>query len=252
VNLLTTETPASFVAFDLLALEDEEIAALPQSERRERLVAVFDGVKSPMHLTPATTDVSLARQWFQQFEGAGLDGIVAKPQHLAYRPDTRAMYKIKHERTADCVVGGFRWHKTSTDDKPLLGSMLLGLYDEQGALQHVGVCGSFSVARRAELAALLSPLQPEGLDGHPWADWAEAEGEGRRPGATSRWNAGKDLSWVPLRPELVVEVAYDHLQGNRFRHTTQFRRWRTDRSPVSCTYDQLEEPIAFDIAEVLD
>jgi ATP-dependent DNA ligase len=195
----------------------------------------------------------VAREWFGTFEGAGLDGIVAKPVDGSYEPDKRAMFKIKHERTADCVVAGFRWHKTSTPEQPLLGSLLLGLYNDEGQLQHVGVVASFPMKRRAELVEELAPWRENALEGHPWRDWAEAQAqfEGRMPGAQSRWNAKKDLSWQPLRPERVVEVRYDHMEGTRFRHTTQFVRWRDDRDPISCTYEQLDVPVSYDLSSLL-
>jgi ATP-dependent DNA ligase len=196
-----------------------------------------------VHVAPATIDLELAREWFDRFEGAGLDGVVAKRLDLGYRPDERVMAKVKHERTADCVLAGFRYHKT--------GPVMLGLYDPAGRLQHVGVCASFPMRRREALVGELEPLRMPSAEGHPWGDWAEEEPGGRMPGAQSRWNSGKDLSWVPLRPERVLEVAYDHMQGDRFRHTARFRRWRPDRDPSSCTYAQLEEPVRFDLREVL-
>jgi ATP-dependent DNA ligase len=248
VQLLARETPASYVAFDLLALDDMSLLDTAFAQRRARLAEVLAHVPPPFFVTPATDDEHLARQWFDLFEGAGLDGVVAKPLSDTYHPDQRALLKIKHERTADVVVAGFRWHKSGD----VVGSLLLGLYDDTGFLQHVGVAASFPMAKRRELVDFLTPYRVEDLTGHPWAAWAEEPTDtDRRPGATSRWNAGKDLSWVPLRPDLVAEVAYDHLQGNRFRHTTQFRRWRTDRDPRSCTYEQLERPVAFDLGQVL-
>ncbi len=256
VALLAEQTPASLVAFDLLAIGDESLMEVPFERRRARLERELAAAGPPVHLTAATADRRLAERWFHTFEGAGLDGVVAKPADLPYLPDQRAMLKIKHERTADCVVAGFRWHKTSTPERPLLGSMLLGLYNDAGELQHVGVAASFTAARRAELVEELAPLR-ENTDGHPWAGWAAAgTGEGgagpeRMPGAQSRWNAGKDLSWELLRPERVVEVRYDHMEGTRFRHTAHFSRWRPDRDPRSCTYGQLEEPVRYDLAEVL-
>lgn len=256
VQKLAVETPASFVAFDLLAIDEESLLETAQSHRRERLVAAVAGTGSPMHLTPATTDVAVAEQWFDTFEGAGLDGVVAKPLVGAYQPGARAMIKVKHVRTADVVLAGYRLHKTSTGDEPRLGSLLLGLYDDHGQLQHVGVAASFATTRRAELVAELEPFVVQPAD-HPWGRWAEAsQSEGaqsgdRMPGAQSRWNAGKDLSWVPLDPSMVVEVGYDHMEGSRFRHTTQFKRWRPDRDPESCTYEQLEEPVSYDLAQLL-
>lgn len=249
VDLLAAETPASFIAFDLLAVDDESLLATPFTQRRERLTTLLADVEPPVFVTPGTDDLAVAQQWFEVFEGAGLDGIVAKPLDGAYQPDVRAMLKIKHERTADCVVAGYRWHKSGG----VVGSLLLGLYDDTGALQHVGVSASFPMKRRAELVDELAPYAVEDLSGHPWAAWAEAEAQasGRLPGAVSRWNAKKDLTWVPLRPELVVEVAYDHMEGTRFRHTAQWRRWRPDREPQSCTYEQLERPVRFELADIL-
>ncbi|MEZ0091708.1 ATP-dependent DNA ligase [Streptacidiphilus sp. EB129] len=249
VRLLAERTPASFVAFDLLALDDRGLLDQPQRERRAALERTLADALPPLHLAPATLDQALAQQWFRQYEGAGLDGIVAKPLDQPYRPDQRLMFKIKHERTADCVVAGYREHKSG----PVVGSLLLGLHDAEGRLQHVGVCASFPMRRREELARELAPLRMDPADGHPWADWADADAQasGRMPGATSRWTGGKDLSWVPLRPELVCEVGYDHMQGDRFRHTTQFRRWRPDREPAGCGYDQLDEPVRYDLADVL-
>ncbi|MFD3451570.1 ATP-dependent DNA ligase [Streptomyces sp. NPDC058691] len=248
VRQLAERTPASLVAFDLLALGDRSLMTDPQSWRRQALVDALGAVRPPVHVAPSTTDIDLARQWFEQFEGAGLDGVVAKPPDLGYRPDERVMIKVKHERTADCVLAGFRWHKSG----PVVGSLLLGLHDAAGRLQHVGVSASFPMRRREELAVELEPLRMAGVEGHPWAEWAEGgEPGGRMPGAQSRWSAGKDLSWVPLRPERVLEVAYDHMQGDRFRHTAQFRRWRPDRDPADCTYAQLEEPVGYDLADIL-
>jgi len=249
VDRLAAETPASFVAFDLLAVDDESLMATPFAARRARLEQVMAKASAPVFLTPSTDDVDVAQRWFEVFEGAGLDGVVAKPAAGGYQPDVRAMSKIKHERTADCVVAGYRWHKSG----PVVGSLLLGLYDDDGSLQHVGVAASFTMARRAELVDELAPYALEDPAGHPWAAWAEAGAHGtdRLPGAVSRWNAKKDLSWVPLRPELVVEVAYDHMEGTRFRHTAQWRRWRPDREPASCTYAQLDRPVRFDLAQIL-
>jgi ATP-dependent DNA ligase len=249
VNLLARETPASFIAFDLLAVDDESLMDEPFGTRRARLVEALADAEAPVHLTPATADLATGVRWLDAFEGAGLDGVVAKPLDGPYVPDKRTMFKIKHERTADCVVAGFRWHKSGG----VIGSLLLGLYDDDGALQHVGVSASFPMARRAELVTELEPYRMDDVSDHPWAAWAEAEAQagGRLPGAVSRWNAKKDLSWEALRPELVVEVAYDHMEGTRFRHTAQFRRWRPDRDPRSCTYEQLDQPVRFDLAEVL-
>jgi len=250
VNMLARETPAAFIAFDLLAVGDESLMDTPFGTRRERLEEALADAVAPVFVTPATADLATGAQWLEVFEGAGLDGVVAKPVNASYTPDKRTMFKIKHERTADCVVAGFRWHKSG----PVIGSLLLGLYDENGSLQHVGVSGSFPMKRRAELVEELAPYRMEDPAGHPWEAWAEAEAQagGRLPGAVSRWNAKKDLSWLPVRPELVVEVAYDHMEGDRFRHTAQFRRWRPDRDPSSCTYEQLDRPVGFDLAQVLD
>lgn len=249
VNLLAKRTPASFIAFDLLALGEESLMRQPFRSRRRRLEEALANARPPVHVAAGTTDVEVARRWFEQFEGAGLDGVVAKPFDVLYQPDVRAMFKIKHERTADCVVAGYRWHKTG----PVVGSLLLGLYDAAGRLQHVGVAASFPMRRRAELVEELKPYAMEDFNGHPWAEWAREEAHlgGRLPGAVSRWNAKKDLSWRPVRPELVCEVAYEHMEGTRFRHTAHFRRWRPDREPASCTYAQLEEPVRYDLAQVL-
>ncbi|GAC1609264.1 MAG: ATP-dependent DNA ligase [Mycobacteriales bacterium] len=246
VNMLAETTPASFVAFDLLALGHDSLLELPQSDRRSRLEQALAAAAPPVYLTPATEDIALAREWFTTFEGAGLDGVVAKPVHLPYCPDKRVMLKIKHARTADCVVGGYRLHKSG----PIVGSLVLGLYDDDGSLQHVGVSASFPMARRAALIDELSPyLLAEG-DVHPWLGPAMSK---RAPtsSAGSRWNNGKDMSFVPLRPELVVEVAYDHMEGARFRHTAQLRHFRPDRDARSCTYAQLERPVRFDLGTLL-
>lgn len=249
VKLLAEQTPTSFVGFDLLALDDEDLMDRPFLERRARLTDALSRADKPIHLTPATADLAEAQDWFTRFEGAGLDGVVAKPLDGTYQPDKRTMFKIKHERTADCVVAGFRWHKTGD----VVGSLLLGIWADDGHLQHVGVAASFPMARRKSLLDELAPYRDVDMGDHPWGEWADqaAHAESRMPGAVSRWNAKKDLSFVPLRPELVVEVAYDHMEGNRFRHTAQFRRWRTDRDPRSCTYEQLDEPVKFDLAEIL-
>ncbi|WP_163276399.1 ATP-dependent DNA ligase [Cellulomonas iranensis] len=249
VKLLSEQTPVSFVAFDLLALGDEDLTGRPFAERRALLVEALADARPPVHVTPATGDLAEARRWFEQFEGAGLDGVVAKPLDGTYQPDKRAMFKIKHERTAECVVAGFRWHKSGD----VVGSLLLGLWADDGHLQHVGVSASFPMARRRTLLDDLAPYRDVDLAEHPWGGWADQQAHAgqRMPGAVSRWNATKDLSFVPLRPELVVEVAYDHMEGDRFRHTAQFRRWRPDRDPRSCTYAQLDEPVRFDLAEIL-
>ncbi|WP_405009388.1 ATP-dependent DNA ligase [Kitasatospora sp. NBC_01539] len=249
VRALAERTPAAFVAFDLLALDGTALADLPLGERRAALETALAGAGAPVHVAPASTDIDVARTWFAQYEGAGLDGVVAKPLDAPYAPNERTLFKIKHLRTADCVLAGYREHKSG----PVVGSLLLGLHDDDGRLQHVGVCASFPMARRRELVEELAPLRLDDLAGHPWAAWADesAQASSRLPGAVSRWTGTKDLSWVPLRPERVVEVAYDHMEGTRFRHTTQFRRWRPDREPSDCGYGQLEEPLSYDLAEVL-
>ena len=247
VQMLARETPASFIAFDLLALDDRDLRPEPFSTRRRLLEEALAGVEPPIHLTPATTDRGVASDWFHRFEGAGLDGVVGKPLALPYREGERAMVKIKHERTLEAVVAGFRWHKNG----PVVGSLLLGLWAGD-RLQHVGVSASFSVARRQALVDELAPYRTGALDGHPWAEWALASAhEGQRmPGAPSRWNAKKDASFEPLRPELVVEVAYNQLQGDRFRHPAHFVRWRPDRDPSSCTYEQLDVAVPAELATV--
>jgi ATP-dependent DNA ligase len=248
VKLLAERTPAHLVAFDLLALGDRDLTGEPFRERRRLLEEVLAGARSPLHLTPASRDAETARRWFDEFEGAGLDGIVAKPLDGVYQPDKRVMFKVKHVRTADCVVAGYRAYK---NDPSGVGSLLLGLYDDAGELVFVGVVGAFTAARRRALFEEFQPLVTT-FEGHPW-DWAEADPTKRTPqsGVASRWSAGKDMSFVPLRPELVVEVRYDHMEGDRFRHTTQFVRWRADREPRSCTFAQLEEPVGYDLADVL-
>ena len=243
VKLLSKQTPASVVFFDLLCRGDRDLRREPFATRRRELELLLDNSTPPIHLTPATGDRSLAEDWFRRFEGAGLDGVIAKAADGTYEPDKRVMLKIKHERDCDCVVAGFRWHKKG--DRTLVGSLLLGLFDSSGALQHVGVCASFTHEKRLELAEFLGPYRREALLNHPWKAWAEADAglsdrPKRMPGGQSRWSQGKDLSWEPLRAELVVEVAYDHMQGNRFRHTAQFRRFRPDKNPAECTYAQLE------------
>jgi ATP-dependent DNA ligase len=243
VQLLSKQTPASVVFFDLLCHGDRDLSKTPFEVRRRELESLLRNARAPIHLTPATRDRDIAEDWFRRFEGAGLDGVIAKSVDGIYEPDKRLMLKIKHERDCDCVVAGFRWHKKG--DRTLVGSLLLGLFDSFGALQHVGVCASFSNAKRLELTKFLRPYRRNALLYHPWKAWTEADvastGSPKRiPGGQSRWSQGKDLSWEPLRPELVIEVAYDHMQGDRFRHTAQFRRWRTDKKPSGCTFAQLE------------
>jgi ATP-dependent DNA ligase len=255
VKMLAAETPASFIGWDLLALGDYDLRATPQGERRSRLEDAFAAVQPPVRLTPATSDRATAADWFDRFEGAGLDGVIAKRLDATYQPGKRAMLKIKHQRTADCVVAGFRWHKNGPGTH--VGSLLLGIFDDEGKLHHVGITSSFTWDKRAALVQVLEPLRENANEGHPWQEWADwasmgaADASGQRlPGATSRWNRGKDLSWEALRPERVVEVAYDHLQGDRFRHATTFKRWRPDKQPSDCRYDQLEETPAFEIAKI--
>jgi ATP-dependent DNA ligase len=253
VRLLASQTPASYVAWDLLAIDDEDLRQTPQGERRARLEAALGNVEPPVHLTPATREVALAADWFERFEGAGLDGVVAKHLSEPYMPGKRAWTKIKHARTADCVVAGFRWHKNGPGT--MVGSLLLGLYDDAGKLNHVGVTSAFTEAYRKKLVEELAPLRDHALDDHPWKEWSEWEAQmqaagQRMPGATSRWNRGKDLSWEPLRVERVCEVAYDHLQGDRFRHATTFLRWRPDKPPEACRYDQLETTAPFELREI--
>lgn len=242
VKLLSKQIPASFVCFDLLCEGDNDLCSEPFHRRRNRLETILSSAKPPLHLTPATRDRELASDWFRRFEGAGLDGVVAKPIDGAYEPGKRVMIKVKHERDCDCVVAGFRWYKDAKGTA--IGSLLLGLFDESGALQHVGVCASFTKDKRSELLEFLTPFRKNALADHPWASWAAADPaageEHRMPGGQSRWSQGKDLSWEPLRPELVVEVAYEHMQGRRFRHMAHFRRWRKDKKPSDCTYAQLE------------
>ncbi len=247
VAKLAKATPASFVAFDCLAASGRSLMDAPQRERRAALETLFAKVEPPLYLTPVTTDRATATDWLERFEGAGLDGVVAKPATLTYQPGKRVMFKIKHSRTADCVVAGFRWYKT---DRNVVGSLLLGLFDTNGRLHHVGVTSSFTMAARTKLAAELEPLRKDALAKHPWKDWAEAEGGTRMPGGQSRWSQGKDLSWEPVRIERVCEVKYDHLQGDRFRHATTFLRWRLDRRPEDCRYDQLEVTPPYELEAV--
>jgi ATP-dependent DNA ligase len=244
VKLLSQQTPASIVFFDLLCEDSRDLRPEAFENRRKKLESVLSSAAPPIHLTPATSESAVALDWFRRFEGAGLDGVIAKPPSGAYEPDKRVMFKVKHERDCDCVVAGFRWHKKG--ERTLIGSLLLGLFDDSGVLQHVGVCASFTLEKRRELVEFLAPYRKDALANHPWKGWAEHEqatgdgGEHRMPGGQSRWSQGKDLSWEPLRPELVVEVAYEHMQGARFRHMSRFRRWRTDKKPSDCTYAQLE------------
>ena len=248
VAKLAKETPASFVAFDALALDGRNLMTIAQSERRAQLEAALQSVEPPVHLTPMTRDRAVALQWLQHFEGAGLDGVIAKPSDIPYEPGKRVLIKVKHARTADCVVAGFRWHKSGNN---VVGSLLLGLYDERGVLQHVGVTSAFTMATRKQLALDLAPLRKDALDDHPWREWASADAASTRmPGAQSRWSAGKDLSWEPLRIERVCEVKYDHLQGDRFRHAAIFLRWRPDKPPSECRYDQLEVTTPFELEKV--
>ena len=246
IRQLAEATPASFVAFDLLAHDDTSFLDTSYSERRHALEKLLRRSRPPVYLTPVTTDPDTAADWFGRFEGAGLDGVVAKAADLHYLPDKRAMLKVKHQRTADCVVAGYRTHKDGVG----VGSLLLGLYDESGTLHHVGVASGFSVVRRRELVEDLAGVSADALNGHPWAGWATAQAEGRAPGRTNRWNAGKDMTWEPVRPERVCEVSYDHLQADRFRHATSFVRWRPDREPASCTYAQLDVPVPYELAKV--
>jgi ATP-dependent DNA ligase len=252
VDLLARETPASYVAFDLMGLAGEDLTGTPLALRRLRLEAVLEQATPPLHVTPVTTEAAVALRWFEQFEGAGLDGVMAKPMAGTYQPGARSMFKIKHARTADVVVAGYREHKTSTPARPLVGSLLLGLYDDEGRLRHIGVAASFTEKKRAELFELMQERLAIGDETHPWAGWSEITASGgRTQQAGSRWNAGKDLSFVPVRPDLVAEVGYDHMEGERFRHTGQFKRWRTDRDPESCGYDQLEEVVSYDLSDIL-
>ena len=250
VARLAKDTPAEFVAFDLLAVGGRDVRATPQAERRELLERLLANVTPPIHLTPMTRDPAVASEWLSRFEGAGLDGVIVKPEHGPYVPGKRTMIKVKHVRTADCVVAGFRWHKAGTHE--LVGSLLLGLYDPEGRLHHVGVTSSFTMARRTELALELAPLREGAMAQHPWRDWAEASGGDmtRMPGGRSRWSAGKDLSWEPLRIERVCEVKYDHMQGPRFRHAAIFQRWRVDKRPGDCRYDQLEVTAPYELEKV--
>ena len=248
VEKLSKVMPSSFVGFDLLAIDGASIMERPQSERRETLERLLAKVEPPVYLTPMTRDRAVAAEWLQRFEGAGLDGVIAKPADAKYQPGKRAMFKIKHARTAECVVAGFRWHKKIAD---AVGSLLLALYDDSGTLHHVGVTSSFTTVKRKALVTELEPLRKNAMASHPWKEWAEAVGDGQRmPGGQSRWSAGKDLSWEPLRIERVCEVKYDHMQGDRFRHAATFLRWRTDKAPKDCRYDQLEVTPAYELSAV--
>ena len=250
VRKLATETPSSFVAFDLLARGSDSLIAEPQEKRRAALEKLLAGAKAPLHLTPSTRDPRVALDWLGRFEGAGLDGVVAKPLSMPYLPDKRAMIKVKHVRTADCVVAGFRWYKGARN---VVGSLLLGLYDAAGILHHVGVTSSFAMKRRSELLEELRPLRRNAIRGHPWREWTDAAAAATRmPGAPSRWSAGKDLSWEPLRIERTCEVRYDHMQGNRFRHAVQFLRWRPDKPPEACHYDQLEVIKPYELGQIFN
>jgi len=249
VAKLAKDLPSAFVAFDVLAIDGRDVRDLPQSGRRTLLERALAHVASPVHVTPMTRDRVEATDWLSRFEGAGLDGVMAKPENGTYEPGKRAMFKVKHARTADCVVAGFRWHKNGHGT--LIGSLLLGLYDDGGRLHHIGVTSAFNMNMRRELVRELAPLREHALDGHPWREWADAMGDGTRmPGGQSRWSAGKDLSWEPLRVERVCEVKYDHMQGDRFRHAAIFLRWRLDKPPTDCRYDQLEVTTPFELEKV--
>ena len=251
VAMLAKAMPASIVFWDLLALDDENLMSVPFGQRREQLCKLLDGASPPVHLTPATTDRTVAMDWFRRFEGAGLDGVMAKLASGSYEPGKRSMWKVKHDRTCDCVVAGFRWHKQGEGTR--IGSLLLGLYDDDAKLHHVGVTATFTDVKRRELVDFLAPFRENAREGHPWSSWMGEEGAAdatRRPGAVSRWNRGKSLGWEALRPELVCEVGYDHMQGSRFRHTAQFKRWREDKPPSACRYDQLEVTPAFELSRI--
>jgi ATP-dependent DNA ligase len=245
VEKLAKERPASFVAFDVLALGDRSLMDVPFAERRATLEKILSASRPPIYLTPSTKDPALAKDWFSRFEGAGLDGVIAKPVDLTYQPNKRVMLKIKHRRTADCVAAGFRWHKNGKGKR--IGSLLLGIFDDSGGLRHVGITSSFTAKMREDLVEEIAPLRENASEGHPWAEWSEVE---RKPGMTSRWNRDKDLSFEPLRIERVVEVSYDGLQGDRFRHATTFVRWRPDKSPQDCTYEQFEVTPPYELAHI--
>ncbi|HEX6463891.1 MAG TPA: ATP-dependent DNA ligase [Vicinamibacterales bacterium] len=248
VAKLAKETPAEFVAFDVLAAAGEDLRSTPFAKRREQLEKLLQSATSPVHLTPMTRDRDVAVEWLQRFEGAGLDGVMAKAAGGLYEPGKRVMFKVKHSRTADCVVAGFRWHKNGQGTH--VGSLLLGLYDDRGKLQHVGVTSAFTMPQRKDFASLLEPLRKNALKNHPWGEWADAGAMQRMPGGQSRWSAGKDLSWEPVRAELVCEVKYDHMQGDRFRHAAVFQRWRSDKEPKDCTYDQLEVTAPYELEKI--
>ena len=250
IKMLSEQWPASYVAFDMLALGDEDLRQKPQKERRAKLEASLGKAQPPIYMTPATRDHALAEDWFNRFEGAGLDGVVAKDENLVYSPGKRTMIKIKHERTVDCAVAGFRWYKDMKGQA--IGSLLLGLFDAEGHLQHIGVTSSFALERRKELLKELEPLRENAKQDHPWASWAAEQREDgdRKPGMKSRWNAKKDLSWEPLRVERVCEVSFDHMQGRRFRHTSHFKRWRPDKQPKDCTYEQLDVTPPYEVAKI--
>ena len=250
VKLLSQQMPSSFVCFDVLSEGEDDLCGEAFHRRRPRLEEVFRSAAPPLHLTPATSDRNVAADWFRRFEGAGLDGVMVKPMDGIYEPGKRVMFKVKHERDCECVVAGFRWYKDAEDEA--IGSLLLGLFDESRTLQHVGVCASFTKEKRRELLEYLTPYRKNALTDHPWASWADegAATGSRMPGGQSRWSQGKDLSWEPLRPEPVVEVAYEHMQGRRFRHMAHFRRWRSDKSPADCTYAQLEVVVPHELEQI--
>lgn len=248
IDKLSRELPAQFVAFDLLALGDHDLRSAPQRERRSMLETVLEGARPPLHVTPATVERDVAADWFARFEGAGLDGVMAKDPLAPYTPGKRTLFKIKHARTCDCVVAGFRWHKDGVNER--VGSLLLGLFDDEGVLHHVGISATFTMQKRRELVEVLAPLRENAERDHPWARWMEAEHDRRQPGMQSRWSQGKDLSFVLLRPERVVEVKFDHLEGSRFRHATTFVRWRDDRDPASCTYGQIDVVPPYELSKI--
>ncbi len=250
IDMLAEQTPAQVVLFDVLALGDDDLQGTPFVQRREMLEQILDGVTPPIHLTPATTDRDTAEDWFQRFEGAGLDGVIAKGMADAYQPGKRAMVKIKHERTVDCVVAGFRWHRHGPGE--LVGSLILALFEADGRMQQIGVAASFSKAKRVELLGLLQPWRENVLDGHPWAEWMSAEHAERRPGVQSRWSGGKDLTWQPLRLGLVAEVGYNHFDGGRLRHPAHFKRWRHDKPHTECTFGQIEVAAPMEIQEIFE